>query len=226
MVWDIIAAGSSILGGILGWKAGNDAADRSLEIGAANADDLMAMTYSNLALQGEAAQWNADMILMIGEANAASVERNYKRNALLMGHEELEGLRRHFIEERQTLGTIRAMEGGTGIQANTGTNLRYMLDVAEEAETQRKYTADRATATILNYSAQEQERADLIRLDSSARASATLYNQEVESMIAMNEATAQAAAYRRGSELNASVARTQSWASLVSGIGGAAGAFG
>lgn len=209
------------------WSAisGNRAAKKAEEVGRENAATLLETAERNVALQLEAAQYNAGSILRVGEANAQAIEYVYNQNAALMSVEAAESIRRHFLEEQQTLGTIRAMQGSSGAQVNTDTNLHYLLDQAWEAEYSRNYQATRLKTSILNYMDEQQIRADLTRLDASERADVLLYNAMIESQVTMNEANAQALALERGGQLQGSIGRMQAIGNLISGISGAYEAY-
>lgn len=202
-------------------KAGQDAK----EVGQLNARLIRETAEANTALGLEAAAWNAGSVLRVGNANARAIEDVYNQNAVLMGIEGAEAIRRHFREEQQMLGTIRAMQGGSGADVNHGTNLHYFLDQAYEAEWSREYQVNRTKLSILNYMDEQQTRADLTRLDASERATAIQYNALIESNVAMNEANMQALSAEAGGNLQASVGRMNAYSSLIGGATKAYGAW-
>lgn len=217
----VIAVGSSLLSAYGQKKAGDAAEEQAL----LNAGMLLSTAYNNVALGMEAAEWNAGSALRIGEANASAIETVYNQNAVLMGVEGAESIRRHVIEEKQMLGTVRAMQGGSGSQVNTDTNLHFFLDQAYEAEFSRQYQGNKTKTSILNYMGEQQLRADLTRMDAGERASAIMFNATIESQVAMNEANMQAMAMEAGGALQAGVGRINAYASLATGLGSAYSGF-
>lgn len=212
-----IGLGISAIGTLFGIGSSIKAGQDAERIGRENAATLREMTDANIAIALAAANFNAGSVLRVGEANASAIEDVYERNSELMAYEGVEEIRRHFIEEKQTLGTIRAMQGGVGSQVNTGTNLHYFLDQAYEGEYSRYFQANRIKTSILNYRFEQQTRADLTRLDARERAAAIRFNADLESQVALNESNARAIAMERGGQLNSSLAFSNAFQTALNG---------
>lgn len=202
-----------------GWKQSNDAAEKAERIAKENSVTLMETAEANIGLMKEAAAWNAGSVLRIAEANATAVEDVYHNNAELMAFEGKELIRRHFLEEQQHLGTLRAMQGGNSISVNEGNPLRQLVDQAAEAKYSRNYQIERIKKSVLNYMFEQQTRADIIRLEGRERADALIYNADIESMVALNEASAQALAMYRGGSLAGAQLRAQGTSYLMDAAG-------
>ncbi len=199
------------------------------EAARANAADLLQLANDNTAIQADVAAYNAGVILAIGSANAAAVERNAARNIELMVLEFSEELRRHKRGEKILAGQVRSQFSSSGFQVNKGTPLTFLHNELDEAETERNYIRDRGTMTVFNYGEQERERASIIRLTASLNASSVIFNQEANSQIYLNEALNEANSITRGGESARTRANNQSdrilTGAAVTGINSAASAI-
>ena len=237
-----IALIGSIFGGLMSKSASDKAARRAIEVGNANADDLLALTKKNASEINRIAGLNADSIIQtanlnansiveVGNANAKAIAEATVDNIGLVTIENAEMLRRHALQEKAHASEIRAATGASGVRGGQGSPLEILYEAVTSGYGERQYMAKYAMMRVIAMGREGSRRVHLTKLEASMKArlmtevaglQAALTKEEAASRATMmaNDAEANAASLRRGGSLIAQQARAQGTASLVSTIMG------
>ena len=218
-----LGTGLSILFGANQSSDLRDQAALAMEIGAANASDLIAVTEANRVISKASAEYNAGVIRKVGYANAQAKDDTANRNFALMGLQTAYGDYQAELQTRQLAGEIRARQGSSGISVNQGSNLHYLNQQVSEAKFDRQFKRGVEKLSAFGYLQDQRDQANLIRLDTDQRAEMTVVNEALNSQIAWNEAVARARSMERGAEMNASTLRTQANSAMYNSLINAAG---
>ena len=135
----------------------------------------------------EAAHINAGMTMEIAELNAGYIERAGERNLKLYGIQADEEKRRHIRAEKMHAGQVRAAQSGTGIQVNTGANLRYLHDQVDEGLRQRHFMLVRHAETKKSMKLDYMDRAHVTRESGRLQAEAIMANGAIGAEMALAE---------------------------------------
>lgn len=237
-----IAFAASMFMGLMSKSSSDSAARRAIEVGNANADDLLALTKKNTGEINRIAGLNADSIIQtanlnsnsiveVGNANAKAIAEATVDNIGLVTVENVEMLRRHTIQELSFAGEIRAATGASGVRGGQGSPLEVLHDAVTRGYGERQYMAKYGIMRVIAMGREGQRRVKLTKLEASMKArlmtevaglQAALTREEGASRATMmgNDAEANANSLRRGGSLIAQQARAQGTASLVSSIMG------
>ena len=139
--WTLASVGLSIFGGLRQSSLAKKGGQAGYNQGLFNAQQANYFAQLNSGAHMEAAHINAAMASEIANLNADFIERTGKRNLRLYGIQTEEEMRRHERAEKMHAGQIRAMQSGTGIQTNTGSNLYFLNDQINEGLNQRHFLA-------------------------------------------------------------------------------------
>tara|TARA_R100000808_G_scaffold24672_1_gene57506 strand:+ start:3825 stop:4697 length:873 start_codon:yes stop_codon:yes gene_type:complete len=239
--------GLQLFGAISAKSAADDAAERAIEIGTANAADLREISAKNADEIRRIAGLNAGAILSTANLNAGSVLNIATANSLahldstitnldLAATENLELLRRHVLQERALAGSIRAATGASGVRVGQGSPLEVLVDAVEQGYGERQYMANYARKRLTMMGKEGITRAKLTMLDAEERSrvlletaalQAHITREEAESSatIMLNDAEANAKSMERGGAAYAASMRAQGTASLISGLMGATNTY-
>lgn len=217
----LIVGGISLYSGYKQKKAYEQGGDMAQEVAYLNAADLRQLALFNSAGYRQAGDINANAILTIGEANAIAVENATSRNMLMYGMQSQEDRRRHILQERMTAGSIRAVAGGSGIQVNTGSPLRYLHSQVDLGIRERRYGDIKSYWTLRNMFEEGTERASVIRLTADQQAMVTRYNAELQAEMSYLEAMRQAQAMERGGDAQQAVGSANGSAAMWGGVSNA-----
>jgi hypothetical protein len=223
-------------------SAADEAAERAIEIGTANAADLRTISVANAEEIKRIAGLNADTIRKTASLNADSIFRVAEQNSLayldstlqnidLATTENLEVLRRHVLQENALSGAIRAAAGSSGVRVGSGSPLEVLIDSVEQGYGERQYLANYARKRIAMLGSEGIRRAQLTMMDANERAKVLLETASMQAMITqeeaasnarimLNDAEANARSMERGGAAYASSLRAQGTASLINGLMG------
>jgi hypothetical protein len=160
-----------------------------------NAQQASYFGQLNAEAHMEAAHINAGVTQQIGELNAGYIERAGERNLKMYGIQSAEELRRHIRAEKLHAGSVRAAQSGTGIQVNTGANLRYLHDQIDEGLNQRHFMMVRHHETKISMKQDYMDRAFVTRKSAALQAEAIMANGAIAADMALAEANYQNSQY-------------------------------
>lgn len=242
-----ISTGLQIFGALSAKDAADDAAERAIEIGTANAADLREISAKNADEIRRIAGLNAGAILSTANLNSGSILEVAEANALahlestitnldLAATENLELLRRHVLQERALAGSIRAATGASGVRVGQGSPLEVLVDAVEQGYGERQYMANYARKRLAMMGKEGITRAKLTMMDAEQRAKVLLETAALQAMITreeaessatimLNDAEANARSMERGGAAYASSMRAQGTASLIAGLTGATNTY-
>lgn len=242
-----IMIGAQIFGALSSKSAADDAADRAIEIGTANAEDLRTISAKNADEIRRIAGLNAGAILSTANLNSGSILQVAESNALahlestvtnldLAATENVELLRRHVLQERALQGSIRAATGASGVRVGQGSPLEILVDAVEQGYGERMYMANYARKRLAMMGKEGITRAKLTMMDAEQRSKVLLETASLQAMITreeaessatimLNDAEANARSMERGGAAYAASMRAQGTASLISGLMGAGNTY-
>jgi hypothetical protein len=199
--WFTLAGlGLSLFQGFRGAQSARRQGQAGYQQGVQNAQDALYFGQLNRQAQLEAAGHNAHMAMAIGELNAGYIERAGERNLKLYGIQSAEELRRHVLAEKMTAGQIRAMQSGTGIQVNTGSNLHYLNDQIDEGLNQRHFMMVRHAETKKSIRMDFEDRAYVERESARLQAETIMANGAIAADMALQESQYQYRSYMRDAQ--------------------------
>ena len=182
----------------LGNSAADDAAERAIEIGTANAEDLRTISVANAdevvkvaGLNADAilatASLNADSTLKIAETNSLAFLTSARENIDLAATENVEVLRRHVLQENALSGSIRAAAGASGVRIGAGSPLEVLIDAVEQGYGERQYMANYAKKRIQMMGNESIRRASITMMDAEERAKVLMETASMQAMITREE---------------------------------------
>ena len=196
MSWLSLAGlGLSLFQGFRGSQQAKSSAYAGSQQAAYNAQQAGYFGQLNHDAMMEAAHINAGMTQEIGELNAWYIERAGERNLKMYGIQSEEELRRHVRAEKMHAGSIRAAQSGTGIQVNTGANLRYLHDQVDEGLRQRHFMMVRHAETKKSIRMDFEDKAYVTRKSAALQAEAIMANGAIGADMALAEAQWQQSQY-------------------------------
>ena len=237
----------SLISGAMGAKAANDAAAKALEVGNANADDLLAASQTNAdeirrisRLNARAvlktANRNAESIWKVGLANAEAEIQAGIENVGLLETEHLEVLRRHQIKTVELASTQRAATGASGVRVGQGSPLEVLRAGVDAGFVEQAYIANYGRLQLDKVGNEAKRRGELTWLSAKERGvvmvktavdQKALMLEEGRSRASglMRDANLNASSLRRGGSLIAMNYRNQATTSLINGIMGGITAY-
>ena len=202
MSWLSLAGlGLSLFQGLRTSQRAQSAGQSAYNQGMYNAAQAGYFGQMNAAAHMEAAHINAAMTQEIGELNAWYIERAGERNLKLYGIQTEEEIRRHVRAEKMHAGTIRAMQSGTGLQVNTGSNLYYLEDQIDEGLRQRHFLAVKHAETKKSMKMDFTDKAYVTRKGAALQAEAIMANGAISADMAMFGAQQQAQSYMYNAQI-------------------------
>ena len=202
MSWLSLAGlGLSLFQGLRSSQKASSAGQSAYNQGMFNAAQAGYFGELNAAAHMEAAGINAAMTQEIGELNAWYIERAGQRNLKMYGIQSDEEMRRHVRAEKLHAGQIRAVQSGTGIQVNTGSNLRYLHDQIDEGLRQRHFLAVKHAETKKSIYMDYTDKAYATRKSAALQAEAIMANGAISADMAMFGAQQQQQSYLYSAQL-------------------------
>lgn len=219
-----IGLGLSLFQGFRSHKQAGQASQAGWQQAQFNAQQANYFGQLNAGFAMEAAGHNAAMVREIGELNAWYIERAGERNLKMYGIQSDEEKRRHIRAEKMHAGAVRAAQSGSGIQVNTGSNLRYLNDQIDEGLRQRHFMLVRHAETKSSIKMDYTDRAYVERKGAALRADAIMANGAIAADQAMAEAQYQSNSYLQQGML-AQQAGSQAQSNAMWGMFGDVGKF-
>lgn len=213
-------------------KAGEEAEARMMEGGAlsksasyANASDAERIGAINAGAINAAAANNALASREIGYANAQAIAESALHNLQMYKIQSDEEIRLHRRDERWHAGDIRAMQGSTGIQVNTGSPLAYLRSEIRKGVEERQFMQTRDAWTMLGMAKDDLKKTLLTVKTANWNAKIAQDNAALQAGVVMAEAVAQASAIRRQGDIAAAVGVANGQAARAQGNMAAIGAI-
>jgi hypothetical protein len=216
-----IGIGMQLFKGLRGYQQSKSAGNAAYQQGMWNSQQASYFGNLNANAIAEAAGHNASMTMAIGELNAWYIERAGERNLKMYGIQADEELRRHVRAEKMTAGSIRAAQSGSGIQVNTGSNLRYLNDQIDEGLNQRHFMMVRHAETKKSIRMDFEDKAFVTRESARLQAEAIAANGAIGAEMARAEAQYKSSQYAREALEYQQKANSDAFSSLLSGVGSA-----
>ena len=238
-IWVALA---SVLGSAYQSSQLQKAADKALEIGNANADDIQAaarvnasevkrLARLNAAAVLSTANLNAESIWKVGLANANAEIDAASENLDLYGTELDEVLYRHKLKSVQLLSEQTAGWGASGVRVGDGSPVVLAQDSVAKLGREQQYLGKIGDKTLAKIGNEGIRRGELTWLSAKERGVVLVSTALKQKEIMLEEANARAAGMRRDAALNASSLRrggsliamnyrNQATTSLINGIMG------
>ena len=197
MSWLALAGlGLNLAQGFMGSKKSSASASAGADQAMFNAQQASYFGQLNADAMMEAAGINAAMVTGIAELNAGYIERAGERNLAMYQIQSEEEKRRHIRAEKMHAGHVRAAQSGTGIQVNTGSNLRYLNDQIDEGLAQRHFMLVRHAETKKSIRMDFEDKAYVTRASAALQADAIMANGAISADMALAEAQYQTSQYQ------------------------------
>lgn len=237
MWWAIIG---SLIGGFMQKNAADKAAAKALEIGNANADDLIEATDLNADEAKRIADLNNEAILDTATNNATSARKVGELNALahieagaenvdIADAETGELLRRHKLKSVALLNQSYAAMGASGVRASSGSFIEVLAEQVEQGFNEQEWIGRIGHKKMAQMAMQAGRQGVLTWIGADERAKTMLYQAAQQAAIVKAEGYSQAEIMVRNAELNAASLRrggsllsmqytNQGNAAMISGI--------
>ena len=242
-----LAIFGNLISGYMGYKANQEAAAKALEIGNANADDLVSAAKINASelrriakLNGEAvlatANLNAESIWRVGEQIALAHIDAATENLALYSMELDESIYRHKYRSMHMISDQTAAWGASGVQVGVGSPVHVASQTVKELGREQEYMGKVGVATLTKIGQEGIRRGELTWLGAKERGEVLvstallqrdLINEEANSRAngMIRDARVNAASLRRGGTLLSMNYQNQATSNLIGGIMGGINAY-